>query len=66
MVLSPGQDKFDQLYHLLKSKGSWDGGDQGLLNDWRAGDWYRLSFTYNTTPTTVYTSVLSAHFPPQC
>ncbi|KAK0505629.1 glycogenin [Armillaria luteobubalina] len=55
MVLSPGEDKFNELNTLLKSKGSWDGGDQGLLNEWRGGDWNRLSFTYNTTPTAAYT-----------
>ncbi|KAK0481673.1 glycogenin [Armillaria novae-zelandiae] len=55
MVLSPGEDKFDELNALLKSKGSWDGGDQGLLNEWRGGNWDRLSFTYNTTPTAAYT-----------
>ncbi len=55
MVLSPGEDKFSELNTLLKSKGSWDGGDQGLLNEWRGGDWNRLSFTYNTTPTAAYT-----------
>ncbi|KXN88765.1 Glycogenin-1 [Leucoagaricus sp. SymC.cos] len=55
LVLSPGEDKFDELNQFLKTKGSWDGGDQGLLNEWRAGDWYRLSFTYNTTPTAAYT-----------
>lgn len=55
MVLSPGEDKFNQVNDLFKSKGSWDGGDQGILNEWRAGDWNRLSFTYNTTPTAAYT-----------
>ncbi|KAG7452346.1 uncharacterized protein BT62DRAFT_916022 [Guyanagaster necrorhizus] len=55
MVLSPGEDKFSELSSLLKSKGSWDGGDQGLLNEWRGGNWNRLSFTYNTTPTAAYT-----------
>lgn len=59
LVLSPGVDKFNDLNQLLKSKGSWDGGDQGLLNEWRAGDWHRLSFTYNTTPTAAYTCVTS-------
>lgn len=59
LVLSPGEDKFTDLKHLLKSKGSWDGGDQGILNEWRGGDWNRLSFTYNTTPTAAYTSVIS-------
>nr|AAS46741.1 putative glycogenin protein [Pleurotus djamor] len=55
LVLSPGEDKFTQLNQLLKSKGSWDGGDQGILNEWRGDDWNRLSFTYNTTPTAAYT-----------
>ncbi|KAG6821418.1 hypothetical protein H0H93_014215 [Arthromyces matolae] len=55
MVLTPGQDKFNELTELLKSKGSWDGGDQGLLNEWRGNNWNRLSFTYNTTPTAAYT-----------
>ncbi|KAG5644628.1 hypothetical protein DXG03_008106 [Asterophora parasitica] len=55
MVLSPGQDKFTELTELLKTRGSWDGGDQGILNEWRGGNWNRLSFTYNTTPTAAYT-----------
>ncbi|KAI0697530.1 hypothetical protein BC835DRAFT_1270255 [Cytidiella melzeri] len=55
LVLSPGQDKFDELIKLQKTKGSWDGGDQGLLNEWRGSDWNRLSFVYNTTPTAAYT-----------
>ncbi|KAI0778354.1 hypothetical protein BD413DRAFT_465027 [Trametes elegans] len=55
MVLTPGEDKFKELMELLKSKGTWDGGDQGLLNEWRGGNWHRLSFTYNTTPTAAYT-----------
>ncbi|KAH7930410.1 hypothetical protein BV22DRAFT_1000595 [Leucogyrophana mollusca] len=55
MVLSPGEDKFTDLRQLLKTRGSWDGGDQGVLNEWRGGDWNRLSFTYNTTPTAAYT-----------
>ncbi|KAH7886130.1 glycosyltransferase family 8 protein [Phlebopus sp. FC_14] len=55
MVLSPGEDNFKQLQGLLKTRGSWDGGDQGLLNEWRGDNWNRLSFTYNTTPTAAYT-----------
>ncbi|KAI0347772.1 hypothetical protein BDW22DRAFT_1349839 [Trametopsis cervina] len=55
LVITPGQDKFDDLMKLQKSKGSWDGGDQGLLNEWRGSDWNRLSFVYNTTPTAAYT-----------
>ncbi|KAL0951524.1 hypothetical protein HGRIS_008208 [Hohenbuehelia grisea] len=55
LVLSPGEDNFTELNQLLKSKGTWDGGDQGILNEWRGVDWNRLSFTYNTTPTAAYT-----------
>ncbi|RPD55899.1 hypothetical protein L227DRAFT_579376 [Lentinus tigrinus ALCF2SS1-6] len=55
LVFTPGEEKFNELRELLKSKGSWDGGDQGILNEWRGNDWHRLSFTYNTTPTAVYT-----------
>ncbi|KAF5384986.1 hypothetical protein D9615_001307 [Tricholomella constricta] len=55
MVLSPGEDKFTELVELLKTRGSWDGGDQGILNEWRGRNWNRLSFTYNTTPTAAYT-----------
>lgn len=59
MVLTPGEEKFAQLNQLLKTSPSWDGGDQGILNEWRGGDWNRLSFTYNTTPTAAYTFVVS-------
>jgi glycogenin glucosyltransferase len=55
MVLEPGEDKFQQITDLFKTKGSWDGADQGLLNEWRGSNWSRLSFTYNTTPTAAYT-----------
>ncbi|KAF8319962.1 family 8 glycosyltransferase [Clavulina sp. PMI_390] len=57
MVLTPGEDKFEQIRELVKTTGSWDGGDQGVLNEWRGEDWHRLSFTYNTTPTSAYTYV---------
>lgn len=58
MVLSPGENKFEELRELLNTKGTWDGADQGLLNEWRGNNWNRLSFTYNTTPTAIYTSVI--------
>jgi alpha-N-acetylglucosamine transferase len=58
LVITPGHEKFDQLQDLLKEKGSWDGADQGILNEWRGDNWNRLSFTYNTTPTAAYTWVL--------
>ncbi|KAI0034189.1 hypothetical protein K488DRAFT_36107, partial [Vararia minispora EC-137] len=55
MVLTPSDAHFTKLMELSKTEGSWDGGDQGLLNEWRGDSWHRLSFTYNTTPTAVYT-----------
>jgi glycogenin glucosyltransferase len=58
LVISPGDDKFDEVRKILGTRGSWDGGDQGVLNEWRGGDWNRLSFTYNTTPTAAYTCVI--------
>ena len=60
MVLTPGEDKFNDVMKLVKSRGSWDGGDQGVLNEWRGSDWNRLSFTYNTTPTAAYTFVIQS------
>ncbi|KAF8274132.1 hypothetical protein EI94DRAFT_1794765 [Lactarius quietus] len=39
MVLSPGEDTFKELMTLSKTKGSWDGADQGLLNEWRGSNW---------------------------
>ena len=67
MAFSPGEDKFKEITDLLKEKGSWDGADQGLLNEWRGANWNRLSFTYNTTPTAAYTYVppLSFYFSTQ-
>ncbi|KAF8338293.1 uncharacterized protein EI90DRAFT_2991551 [Cantharellus anzutake] len=55
MVLTPGEDKFNEIMDVIKTRGSWDGGDQGVLNEWRGNNWNRLSFTYNTTPTAAYT-----------
>ena len=55
IVLAPGEEKFREIIKLIRSDGSWDGGDQGVLNEWRGNDWQRLSFTYNTTPTAAYT-----------
>ena len=63
MVLTPGEEKFAQLSQLLKTSPSWDGGDQGILNEWRGGNWNRLSFIYNTTPTAAYTFVFFSPLP---
>ncbi|GAA5880921.1 hypothetical protein JCM3774_001777, partial [Rhodotorula dairenensis] len=53
-VAEPSAETFDGLRDMMRQRGTWDGGDQGLLNDY-FHDWHRLSFTYNVTPTAYYT-----------
>ncbi|WVO21294.1 uncharacterized protein IAS62_002602 [Cryptococcus decagattii] len=72
MVVRPRESDWDGLRGMLKDgegedglyrqqgNGSFDGADQGLLNEWFSeegggGDWNRLSFTYNVTPSAAYT-----------
>ncbi|KAI9183323.1 glycogenin glucosyltransferase [Blastocladiella emersonii ATCC 22665] len=59
-VLQPNKETFDRLVAFAASHGSWDGGDQGLLNDffsdWNTAPGRRLPFTYNVTPSAAYTS----------
>ncbi|KZO95994.1 glycosyltransferase family 8 protein [Calocera viscosa TUFC12733] len=55
VLLQPSEQAFEELRALARTRGSWDGGDQGLLNEWAGEDWHRISFTYNTTPTAAYT-----------
>ncbi|KAL7752742.1 glycogenin glucosyltransferase [Sorochytrium milnesiophthora] len=58
-VLRPSQETFERLVAFAQQRGSWDGADQGLLNDffssWNETPGRRLPFVYNVTPTTVYT-----------
>ncbi|GAA6057135.1 hypothetical protein JCM3770_004839 [Rhodotorula araucariae] len=54
LVATPSLETFDALMDMMRSRGTWDGGDQGLLNDFFP-DWHRLSFTYNVTPSAYYT-----------
>ncbi|KAM0746485.1 nucleotide-diphospho-sugar transferase [Meredithblackwellia eburnea MCA 4105] len=54
MVTTPSAETFDGLVEMMHKRGSWDGGDQGLLNDYFS-NWNRLSFTYNVTPSAYYT-----------
>lgn len=54
MVATPNERTFKDLIKMMDERGSWDGGDQGLLNDYFS-DWHRLSFTYNVTPSAYYT-----------
>ncbi|PWN48080.1 hypothetical protein IE53DRAFT_370917 [Violaceomyces palustris] len=70
MLLKPSLKTFEGIRKFAKEKGSWDGADQGLLNDWFGADsssatpgetgapgggWTRLSFRYNVTSHGGYT-----------
>ncbi len=55
MVLEPSEADFEGLVSMMQDKGSWDGGDQGLLNDYFQGKWHRLSYGFNVTPSAYYT-----------
>eukprot|EP00117_Sycon_ciliatum_P006085 scpid81710/ scgid9770/ Glycogenin-1 len=62
LVLVPSLKTYDELIRLLAQKGTFDGGDQGLLNsywsDWSTlGARHRLPFTDNQTVSPVYTYV---------
>lgn len=59
-VFRPSLDTYRALLSLALSEGSFDGGDQGLLNayfsDWRSKDVsFRLPFTYNMSSGAAYT-----------
>lgn len=58
-VYRPSMDTYSKLMEFAVNQGSFDGGDQGLLNlffsDWATKDiTRRLPFTYNMTATAVY------------
>ena len=53
MVLTPNMGDYYALLALAQRGISFDGADQGLLN-MHFGDWERLSFTYNCTPSGNY------------
>jgi glycogenin glucosyltransferase len=66
LVLTPSLSTFSDIRDFAISRGSWDGADQGLLNDYfggdeasgeigRGGGWQRLPFRYNVTPNAGYT-----------
>lgn len=48
MVLTPSYSTFEELKYLAKTQGSFDGADQGLLNDYFT-EWQRIPFVYNCT-----------------
>lgn len=69
MVIRPSEEMFEKIFKHFIHHGSWDGGDQGLLNDFFTVDssrtssassedpspcWNRLSFIYNVTPSAYY------------
>ncbi|CAK4028414.1 glycosyltransferase family 8 [Lecanosticta acicola] len=55
MVLSPHIGEYYALRGLATAGDSFDGADQGLLNQYfEHRPWKRLSFTYNTTPSANY------------
>lgn len=65
MVLTPSLSTFSDIRNYAITRGSWDGADQGLLNDYfggdeasgeagRGGGWQRLPFRYNVTPNAGY------------
>ncbi|KAF3921070.1 hypothetical protein AA313_de0205160 [Arthrobotrys entomopaga] len=53
MVLKPDLGTFHGLKNLAQRGISFDGADQGLLNQYFR-DWHRLSFVYNVTPSGHY------------
>jgi len=55
MVLTPDMGDFWAMQALAQSGDSFDGADQGLLNQYyEHRPWQRLSFTYNCTPSAEY------------
>ncbi|CEH14697.1 Glycosyl transferase, family 8-glycogenin [Ceraceosorus bombacis] len=66
LLLQPSASTFASIRSFAATTGTWDGADQGLLNDFFGGErnrgqegsgggWDRLSFTYNATPNGGYT-----------
>ncbi|KAG1054076.1 hypothetical protein G6F43_003887 [Rhizopus delemar] len=57
-VAKPSKKIHSDLLQLAAKEGSFDGGDQGLLNtyfsSWPKTPFHRLPFTFNTTPTAQY------------
>lgn len=48
MVVKPNMDTYEELVNLAEKGESYDGADQGLLNQ-HFENWHRLSFGYNCT-----------------
>ncbi|KAF2202383.1 nucleotide-diphospho-sugar transferase [Delitschia confertaspora ATCC 74209] len=55
MVITPSMGEFWALQTMAAAGDSFDGADQGLLNQYyKHREWHRLSFTYNCTPNAQY------------
>jgi hypothetical protein len=54
MVLTPNPDDYNAMMDMAQRGQSFDGADQGLLNEYYKDKYHRLSFTYNVTPSAHY------------
>jgi hypothetical protein len=54
MVLTPNMGDYYAMMAMAQRGISFDGADQGLLNMYFKNSFYRLSFTYNVTPSAHY------------
>jgi glycogenin glucosyltransferase len=55
MLVKPDIGDYHAIYALAQAGDSFDGADQGLLNQYyQHRNWHRLSFLYNTTPNAEY------------
>lgn len=62
MVLQPDPQVYADLVDFAADgSNTFDGADQGLLNEFFAGKWHRLPFLYNVTPTESYQYVPAFH-----
>ena len=62
LLFKPDPQVYSDLVEFASgSDSSFDGADQGLLNEFFAGNWHRLPFLYNVTPTESYQYVPAFH-----
>ncbi|KAI3648146.1 hypothetical protein MP228_005392 [Amoeboaphelidium protococcarum] len=59
-VAKPSKETFENLIKFAESQGSFDGGDQGLLNDYFK-DWARIPFLFNVGFCALYSYVPAFH-----
>lgn len=55
-ITKPSKEIFNKLLYKIQNEEtpSFDGADQGLLNEFFLGKWFRLPFTFNVTPSASY------------